>query len=98
MKGTDRITACMPIPKAAGDPLEWGIITSPLPQVEGNKTIQCKEGWDSAWTVSLLQKFQYGGNTSWCIKWQGKQNGTDELYTVSRVDSSGKQEPTKLAW
>lgn len=56
------------------------------------------KGWDSDWTVSLLQKFQYGGNTSWCIKWQGKQNGTDQFYTVSRVDRSGRQESTKVAW
>lgn len=54
MKGTDRITACMPIPKAAGDPLEWGIITSPLPQVEGNKTIQCKE-------VKIIEKINVTG-------------------------------------
>lgn len=26
------------------------------------------EPWDSAWSVSILQKFQYMANTPWCIK------------------------------
>jgi len=32
MKGTDRITACLPNPKATGDPLEWGITTCHCPK------------------------------------------------------------------
>lgn len=41
MQNTSRITACLPIPKAAGEPIEWGIITIPFP--EGNETVKCQE-------------------------------------------------------
>ncbi|TRZ13377.1 hypothetical protein HGM15179_013680, partial [Zosterops borbonicus] len=43
MQNTSRITACLPIPMAAGDPISWGIITSNLPDIKGNKTVRCKQ-------------------------------------------------------
>lgn len=43
MKNTSRKTACLPIPKAAGDPVSWGIITSKLPEIQKNKTIACRQ-------------------------------------------------------
>lgn len=153
MQNTSRITACLPTPKAAGDPISWAIITSKLPEIQENKTIACKqipesrqvvketrkiigesmrplrksdcilskgrlgqmierwvedqsianwecflpchkmvrenvtetnliwkcyekdkrsqmEPWDSAWSMSILQKFQYMASTPWCIKWE----------------------------
>lgn len=42
MQNVSQVTACLPIPKSAGDPIPWGIITSPIPQIEKNKTIQCE--------------------------------------------------------
>ncbi|XP_062475501.1 uncharacterized protein LOC134164094 [Pezoporus occidentalis] len=156
MKNMSRITACLPIPKAAGEPIEWEIITFPLP--ETNKTVACqeketiknvtvteyqKEGvlgasiteslckeklntqfttyeegigkciydkeikiiqqirektwecqeknnsqetWDTIWSVGILQKFQYGGETPWCLRWTRKQSLTEDMssYRASR--------------
>ncbi|XP_063258148.1 uncharacterized protein LOC134552909 [Prinia subflava] len=179
MHNTSRITACLPIPKAAGDPVSWGIITSKLPEIGGNKTINCKqvpesrvvvreywkitedsymqpmrksecilsngklgqiiewwvkdqdlakwqcwflryqkirdnttesvvvwkceekdwkglEPWDSAWSVSILQKFQYMESTPWCIKWKGSENETDP--TVTNTDTSSQKEANKVSW
>lgn len=45
---------------------------------EGNETGGL-EGWDSAWAVSILQKYQYGGNTPWCLQWVGKTNNDQSL-------------------
>ncbi|XP_030334304.1 uncharacterized protein LOC115604890 [Strigops habroptila] len=156
MQNTSRITACLPIPKAAGEPIEWGIITIPLP--EEDKTVKCQEieviknvtkteydrkglmgpilkswceqqlnfqftqkgpgvgeciydekievktqtkeitwncqtkdnleqNWDTIWSLSIVQKFRYGGNTSWCLRWSGKYNiaGNTNLLSLDRV-------------
>lgn len=167
MQNTSRITACLPIPKAAGDPVNWGIIISKLPEIQKNKTITCKqvpesrqviketwekigtwmrpmgqkdcilsdgilgtpmgesegitqwqcylphykkiienvtettlvwkceakdqkdqiEPWDSAWSVSIFQRFQYMANTPWCIKWEGSENETDPAVTYTATSS-----------
>lgn len=167
------MTACLPLPKAAGDPIPWGIITSPLPQIGRNKTIQCKEikttemvksvgycrermvlyhsecerkrnyqftkidtfsgrlgwciydeqrmvprektewecgeanepeeleEWDSAWTISILQRFQYGRDTPWCIRWTGKKKSTNQMgqtYTATRPEASNQEMVRKVPW
>ncbi|XP_059347666.1 uncharacterized protein LOC132086202 [Ammospiza nelsoni] len=122
MQNTSRITACLPIPKAAGDPVNWGIITSKLPEIQKNKTITCKlvpesrqvtetslvwqceakdrkdqiAPWDSAWSVSILQRFQYMANTPWCIKWEGPENETDPAIT--NTDTSSRTRADKVSW
>lgn len=176
IQNTSRITACLPIPKAAGDPVNWGIITSKLPEIQKNKTIACKqvpesrqvvketwekigtwirpmsqkdcilsdgmlrtpigqsEGitqwqcylphykkiienvtettlvwkceaedqkdqikpWDSAWSVSILQKFQYMANTPSCIKWEGSENETDPAGTYTATSS--RMWADKVSW
>ncbi|XP_063036750.1 uncharacterized protein LOC134432180 [Melospiza melodia melodia] len=122
MQNTSRITACLPVPKAAGDPANWGIITSKLPEIQKNKTITCKlvpesrqvtettlvwkceakdqkdeiEPWDSAWSVSILQRFQYMANTPWCGKWEGPENETDPAIT--NTDTSSRTRADKVSW
>ncbi|TRZ18414.1 hypothetical protein HGM15179_008655 [Zosterops borbonicus] len=164
---------------AAGDPISWGIITSNLPDIKGNKTVKCKqvpesrivlkeywkiteraymktlrkkdcklshgqvgklvewwvkdedlakwecwlphyqkvkdnatettvvwrceekewkglEPWDSAWSVSILQKFQYMAGTPWCIKWKGPENDTDPA--VTNTETSSRRETNKVDW
>lgn len=55
MQNTSRITACLPIPKAAGDPISWGIITSKLPEIPDNKTIACRQVSESRQVVKNLE-------------------------------------------
>ncbi|XP_053911768.1 uncharacterized protein LOC128850785 isoform X6 [Cuculus canorus] len=158
MQNTSRITACLPLPKTAGEPIKWGIMTFPFPKNVGNNTVckqemrvlqvkqkqyikqqwklpgrredcykllnhqfvqsnsmfsfgdvgwctydvvkeiiapqerkewVCREKdevntkWDSVWSTSILQKFQYGGDTPWCFRWTGKQSVTNDLALLA---------------
>lgn len=179
MQNTSRITACLSIPKAAGDPISWGIIMSKLPEIQENKIIACKqipesrqvvketwkvigesvrplkksdcisnngrigqiiewwvedqsianwecflprnkkvrenvteisllwkcyekdktsqkEPWDSAWSMSILQKFQYMASTPWCIKWEGPEKDTDPA--VADTATSSRTKADKVSW
>ncbi|RMC19663.1 hypothetical protein DUI87_03226 [Hirundo rustica rustica] len=179
MQNTSRITACLPIPKAARDPISWGIITPKLPEIRKNKTITCKqvpesrqvvketwtiigyewmrplrkqdcilshgkvgqiiewwvtdhdlakwecflphykkikenitettlvwkceekdwksqiEPWNSAWSLSILKKFQYMANTPWCIKWEGSENETDPVIMNTATSSRMKADEVR---
>lgn len=43
MQNTSRTTACLPIPKAPGDPISWGIIMPKLSEIQKDKTTACKQ-------------------------------------------------------
>lgn len=51
------------------------------------------EGWDSAWTMSILQRYQYGGNTPWCTQWAGKTNDSqrDREYMADQRETSSRE-------
>uniref|UniRef100_A0A8B9T3C6 ribonuclease H n=1 Tax=Anas platyrhynchos TaxID=8839 RepID=A0A8B9T3C6_ANAPL len=171
MQNVSQVTACLPIPKSAGGPIPWGIITSSIPQIEKNKTVQCEsetiietemlggfyrecqirlypwckkernyiftdldnedgrlgmceydaphtrqkekviwkckeankigglEGWESAWALSILQKYQYGGNTPWCLQWVGRTNSDQSLlYEMAQRETSSRERVKAVPW
>lgn len=175
MKNTSKITACLPIPKAARESIEWGVITFPLPEfnetiacqekeiiknitetkhreegVYGNPTVlleksrcnkkpnsqfisiskkngkeyikciynkeininrqvkerkwDCRETdhtaqkWDTVWSMSILQKFQYIGNISWCFRWTGKQNVTKNIDSLLLQNGAGRDIIKNVPW
>ena len=53
-----QITACLPIPRAVGESIPWGILTMNLTKLEyGNETVDCKQEPRETWE---LQKVKVG--------------------------------------
>lgn len=54
------------------------------------------EPWDSVWSMSILQKFQYMANTPWCIKWEGPEKETDP--GIMDTATSNRIKAEKVIW
>lgn len=50
------------------------LVPKQIMEWECQKENLTKQNWDSIWSMSILQKFQYGGNASWCFRWTGTQS------------------------
>ncbi|XP_053935940.1 uncharacterized protein LOC128853667 [Cuculus canorus] len=54
--------------------------------------------WETIWSTNILQKFHYGGNTSWCIKWEGKQDATIPTETLLANNGVSREVIQNVPW
>ncbi|XP_050839626.1 uncharacterized protein LOC127060434 [Serinus canaria] len=67
VQNVSQITACLPLPQAAGEPIQWGVVPVPMPPtIQENITVMCqvenvekevveiKEGYSPLWKYSSI--------------------------------------------
>lgn len=72
-QNTSKITACLPLPQAAGEPIPWGVIPIPAPPIQQNDVTIC-------WTekreiLKTVIKKEYSQTPEYTNDWQCQSRG-----------------------